>query len=209
MNDNSLDTPTIGQPKRPTLIVPFLGASTASEETPGLCQPLYRGDSGLSQQTDCRRRSQVCEIRDEIEKGRGLFGDPRIKGGSWIWCRIHWGTILITIIFLQLSSIPDLQPIKSQTSDSIINNPEKTSTESDQIKQDITEPPAVNSQVGEKPEIETIKEEDTEKVVVAAGIKASEDYRYKKYFKMIHYGAHPQAVKNKVASEGLDPSILE
>lgn len=66
----------------------------------------------------------------------------------------------------------------------------------------------MNPQVGEKPEIDTIVAV-TETDVVPAGIKASEDYRYKKYFKMIHYGAHPQAVKNKVASEGLDPSILE
>lgn len=40
-------------------------------------------------------------------------------------------------------------------------------------------------------------------------VQAQDDYRYKKFFKMIRYGVHLQAVKDKLAMEGLDPNIIE
>ncbi|CAH0560697.1 unnamed protein product [Brassicogethes aeneus] len=41
------------------------------------------------------------------------------------------------------------------------------------------------------------------------GIKASEDPRYKKFFKMVHFGVPGPAVKIKMQNEGIDPNILD
>lgn len=41
------------------------------------------------------------------------------------------------------------------------------------------------------------------------GIKACEDARYRKYFKMTQFGVPAEAVKMKMISEGFDASILE
>lgn len=44
---------------------------------------------------------------------------------------------------------------------------------------------------------------------ISNGIIASQDPRFLKFFKMLQVGVPNQAVKNKMALEGLDPSILE
>lgn len=41
------------------------------------------------------------------------------------------------------------------------------------------------------------------------GIKACEDTRYRKFFKMVQFGVPPPAVKLKMSVEGLDPNVLE
>lgn len=41
------------------------------------------------------------------------------------------------------------------------------------------------------------------------GVKACEDHRYKKYFKMVQFGVPPSGVKQKMSAEGFDPTILE
>lgn len=43
----------------------------------------------------------------------------------------------------------------------------------------------------------------------AAGVKASDDTRYRKFFKMLQFGVPAPAVKLKMQTEGVDPSILE
>lgn len=42
-----------------------------------------------------------------------------------------------------------------------------------------------------------------------SGVKACDDPRYATFFKMIQFGVPIQAVKLKMDTEGLDPSILE
>lgn len=42
-----------------------------------------------------------------------------------------------------------------------------------------------------------------------SGVKVSDDVRYDKYFKMKQFGVPAEAVKLKMSSEGLDPSLLE
>lgn len=42
-----------------------------------------------------------------------------------------------------------------------------------------------------------------------AGVKACEDTRHRKYFKMLQYGVAAPAVKMKMANDGFDPDILE
>lgn len=45
--------------------------------------------------------------------------------------------------------------------------------------------------------------------IPATGIKASEDIRYKKYFKMLQFGVPAPAVKLKMIADGLDARLLE
>ncbi|GAB0093509.1 WASH complex subunit 3 [Sergentomyia squamirostris] len=42
-----------------------------------------------------------------------------------------------------------------------------------------------------------------------SGVKACEDVRYRKYFKMVHFGVPPPAVKQKMSAEGLEADILD
>ncbi|KAM8717400.1 hypothetical protein ACLKA7_004145 [Drosophila subpalustris] len=41
------------------------------------------------------------------------------------------------------------------------------------------------------------------------GVRACEDVRYKKFFKMLHVGVPAPAVKQKMLSEGLEPQVLD
>lgn len=41
------------------------------------------------------------------------------------------------------------------------------------------------------------------------GVRACDDVRYKKFFKMLHVGVPAPAVKQKMLSEGLEPHLLE
>lgn len=59
---------------------------------------------------------------------------------------------------------------------------------------------------------ETITTNENDQLAVPepiAGVKACEDYRYKKYFKMIQFGVPSPAVKLKMEADGFDSSILE
>uniref|UniRef100_A0A915AJS9 WASH complex subunit CCDC53 n=1 Tax=Parascaris univalens TaxID=6257 RepID=A0A915AJS9_PARUN len=50
---------------------------------------------------------------------------------------------------------------------------------------------------------------NTEQQTSSSSIKVSEDVRYAKYFRMLKVGVVALAVKQKMASEGIDPSILD
>lgn len=41
------------------------------------------------------------------------------------------------------------------------------------------------------------------------GVKACDDARYRKYFKMLQFGVPAPAVKLKMKAEGFDPDVLE
>lgn len=43
----------------------------------------------------------------------------------------------------------------------------------------------------------------------STGVKAKDDPRFKKFFKMVQFGVPEPAVKLKMKNEGLDPLILE
>lgn len=55
----------------------------------------------------------------------------------------------------------------------------------------------------------TVLDENGTTATVTQGPKASEDSRFKKFFKMVQFGVPPQAVKLKMETEQIDPSILE
>lgn len=56
---------------------------------------------------------------------------------------------------------------------------------------------------------QNILEEVKTEIVQVDGIKACEDPRYKKFFKMVQFGVPEPAVKLKMKNEGIDPNILE
>lgn len=78
-------------------------------------------------------------------------------------------------------------------------------------------PPAPVSPLDSIPTIDTtdnkkaevVEEEPTQKIEEVKGVKACEDHRYKKYFKMLQFGVPPSGVKQKMSAEGFDPQILE
>ncbi|KAH8341252.1 hypothetical protein KR059_001557 [Drosophila kikkawai] len=67
-----------------------------------------------------------------------------------------------------------------------------------------TEVPMPDSEIAPVSE-EPVDETPAEPV----GVRACEDVRYKKFFKMLHVGVPAPAVKQKMQSEGLEPRILE
>ncbi|XP_034475076.1 WASH complex subunit 3 [Drosophila innubila] len=65
---------------------------------------------------------------------------------------------------------------------------------------------AANIVVEEK---ETPAEEVAPAKVETKRVRACEDVRYKKFFKMLHVGVPAPAVKQKMLSEGLEPQVLD
>ncbi|XP_055684515.1 WASH complex subunit 3 [Lutzomyia longipalpis] len=78
----------------------------------------------------------------------------------------------------------------------------------------VAEPPrqVVNEEHPE--EVKEIEEVEPQQETVDApeecvGVRACEDTRYRKYFKMVQFGVPPPAVKQKMNAEGLNPDILD
>lgn len=69
----------------------------------------------------------------------------------------------------------------------------------------------VTTEVVEEIRVETVEEEKELETTpeTPTGVKAKDDYRYKKYFKMIQFGVPPAAIKIKIQAEGMDPDILD
>lgn len=105
-----------------------------------------------------------------------------------------------------MDSIPDVQsktPSNDKTETPISNEPQ-TATET---IQDQTPPePSTSTKIVET-EIQTEKSPDEHDNT--SGVKACDDTRYRKYFKMLQFGVPAQAVKLKIANEGFDPNVLE
>lgn len=74
---------------------------------------------------------------------------------------------------------------------------QKTISDSQNSNQNTTE--------DDKPN-EEVPAETTEEVT---GVRACDDIRYDKFFKMKQFGVPADAVKLKMSVEGLDPSLLE
>lgn len=56
--------------------------------------------------------------------------------------------------------------------------------------------------------VESVHEQEQDDKQMS-GVKASDDTRYRKYFKMLQFGVPAPAVKLKMANEGFDPTVLE
>lgn len=78
----------------------------------------------------------------------------------------------------------------------------------------VEEPKAVEAEsvIEKAAEAAVVPVESSEVSVVenpAQGVKAKDDYRYRKYFKMLTYGVPLAGVKQKLQAEGMDPDILD
>lgn len=117
-----------------------------------------------------------------------------------------------------MASIPDVDikpPSASQTE-------EKTETPNVETKNEISTEPQISIEQTDQTTTETpstSQSNQTENESQAAsgqdehdkpsGVKACDDVRYRKYFKMLLFGVPKPAVKLKMANEGCDPNILE
>lgn len=107
-----------------------------------------------------------------------------------------------------MDSIQGIEQIKSAD---VVDNSAKSSETFKNTKiveeptklDDVAKVVPMVSTIVESPEI--VQEEITEIV----GVKASEDARYRKYFKMMQFGVPITAVKLKVSAEGFDSTVLE
>lgn len=112
----------------------------------------------------------------------------------------------------QIASIPDVVDTKDQS---------KKPTNKNECQLPATvaeiEPSSSNINVEKDSQkvTETVKNESEPKESVDVpdntvdGVKACEDARYRKFFKMIQFGVPPPAAKLKMNVEGLDPNVLE
>uniref|UniRef100_A0A1B0D737 WASH complex subunit 3 n=1 Tax=Phlebotomus papatasi TaxID=29031 RepID=A0A1B0D737_PHLPP len=97
----------------------------------------------------------------------------------------------LQIVESKLASVPDIQDV-------VVPSEKKDSAPEEEKTEEVAE--AENAEVPEAQKPEEPKED---------GVKASEDVRYRKYFKMVQFGVPPPAVKQKMGAEGLNPDILE
>lgn len=109
------------------------------------------------------------------------------------------------ILEAKLSSIPGIE----QTATSV-SVPPATAIAEPQPSNDTVDTiiaTDVNKNVGQS--TNTVTEMDVPPAPVKIGVKACEDIRYKKYFKMTQFGVPAPAVKLKMEAEGIDSSLLE
>lgn len=106
-----------------------------------------------------------------------------------------------------MASIPDVQsnapPSNDKTENPISNEPQ-TSTESSQNQ--TPQEPSTLKDIQNEIQTEQSHQDEHDN---SSGVKACDDTRYRKYFKMLQFGVPAQAVKLKIANEGLDPNVLE
>lgn len=104
----------------------------------------------------------------------------------------------LKLIEAKLESVP--APVASQGSGPqiVTQATEETSKIEVQVEVKAENPPTEDPKEEKEPEKPTID-----------GVKAKDDYRYKKYFKMTHFGVPASAVKQKMQAEGMDPDILD
>nr|CAH7716412.1 unnamed protein product [Callosobruchus chinensis] len=105
----------------------------------------------------------------------------------------------LLILESQLSSIPGLDEDEKCSSSTVAEKNETVSLE------EISEVDTQDDKIESDPanvETRTVN-------VEPEGIKAKDDPRYSKFFKMLHVGVPEPAVKLKMRNEGVDPNILE
>lgn len=109
-----------------------------------------------------------------------------------------------------MDSIQGIEQIKSAD---VVDSSPKQPTETPENNSKIEEPKKQDDIVKEVPivsptteSLEIKVQEETPEIV---GVKACEDARYRKYFKMMQFGVPMAAVKLKVSAEGFDSSVLE
>lgn len=108
-----------------------------------------------------------------------------------------------------MDSIQGIEQIKSAD---VVDSSQKHPTETSENNSKIEEPIKLDDVAKEVPVVSTTTESPEivqEKAPEIVGVKACEDARYRKYFKMMQFGVPMTAVKLKVSAEGFDASVLE
>lgn len=111
-----------------------------------------------------------------------------------------------------MASIPDVGDTNDQSKQSTNKNESQLPTTVTDIEPSTSN---TNDDYHSQKNTETVENESEPKESVDVpdntvnGVKASEDARYRKFFKMVQFGVPPPAVKLKMNVEGLDPNVLE
>lgn len=106
-----------------------------------------------------------------------------------------------------MASIPDVQSKVPPPSNDQSETPQEL--ESPVIVAAAQDTPSTSqANETETEKIESIQEQEQDNKQMS-GVKASDDTRYRKYFKMLQFGVPAPAVKLKMANEGFDPTVLE
>ncbi|XP_018794334.1 PREDICTED: WASH complex subunit CCDC53 homolog [Bactrocera latifrons] len=110
----------------------------------------------------------------------------------------------LTIIEAKLASVPDVTDPTS--------TPTASNTATEKVTIDAAEKTETKPSGGETTTTDNASDvpESTEDATPEpAGVRAYEDVRFKKFFKMVQFGVPAGAVKIKMQAEGVEPSILD
>lgn len=114
-----------------------------------------------------------------------------------------------------MASIPDVQSKPPPSPPSSSNDQSEKPQEQDQesqttiaAAQDSTPSSMSQSNENGTENIEIVHDVEQDNKTIS-GVKACDDTRYRKYFKMLQFGVPAPAVKLKMANEGFDSNVLE
>lgn len=120
----------------------------------------------------------------------------------------------LVILEAKLSTIPTIEETPNSAEQIHDNKP--TTSNDNNTPAGITSIDTIDTNSSSNQESKTIAAQDSENnnsnatsTPVVVGVKACEDIRFKKYFKMVQFGVPAPAVKSKMEAEGIDSSLLE
>ncbi|XP_055295882.1 WASH complex subunit 3 [Sitodiplosis mosellana] len=115
----------------------------------------------------------------------------------------------LMIVEAKMASIPDVQAKAPPPSNDQSEKPQEQEQEQEpQTTIAATQDTPSTSQANETENVESIRAQEQDNKQMS-GAKASDDTRYRKYFKMLQFGVPAPAVKLKMANEGFDPNVLD
>lgn len=114
----------------------------------------------------------------------------------------------LKLIEAKLESVPVVQTVSRVGNDASgdVQDEKKVDNEVKVVEEKIE---VIETSSEETSPVKSAEEIVPEPVETPTGVKAKEDYRYKKYFKMIQFGVPPAAIKMKLQAEGMNPDILD
>ncbi|XP_036329026.1 WASH complex subunit 3 [Rhagoletis pomonella] len=107
----------------------------------------------------------------------------------------------LTIIEAKLASVPDVtETAMSTTANSITT---------DKIPSETAEKTESTPATGATGDISSAEDQRDNEMPEPTGVRACDDVRFKKFFKMVQFGVPNEAVKMKMQAEGVEPSVLD
>ncbi|XP_053957430.1 WASH complex subunit 3 [Anastrepha ludens] len=105
----------------------------------------------------------------------------------------------LTIIEAKLASVPDVAETLTTTTAKI--SPTEAANESAED--------TITTVVTGDDTADVVSPQIDNETLEPTGVRACEDVRFKKFFKMVQFGVPAEAVKIKMQAEGVEPSILD